>query len=93
MSVPHISDDQSRERRALGAPALDDVRDALEAGVQAYRKGDLEHAKSQAETALHDMPNQPDALHLMALIAHQSGDHDLATRHCLLWPPGRPGGG
>ena len=26
------------------------------------------------------MPNQPDALHLMALIAHQSGDHDLAVR-------------
>ena len=80
MSDPHISDDQSRERRALGAPVLDDVRDALEAGVQAYRKGDLAHARAQAETALHDMPNQPDALHLMALIAHQSGDHDVAVR-------------
>ena len=81
MSNPNADDDQSREQRALGAPALDDVRDALEAGIQAYRKGDLAVAKSQAETALRDMPNQPDALHLMALIAHQSGDHEEAVRH------------
>ena len=52
MSDPRPSDDQSRERRALGAPALDDVRDALEAGVRAYRKGDFSDAKNQAETAL-----------------------------------------
>ena len=81
MSDPRPSDDQSRERRALGAPALDDVRDALEAGVRAYRKGDFSDAKNQAETALHDMPNQPDALHLMALVAHQSGEHAAAACH------------
>jgi Flp pilus assembly protein TadD len=81
MSNARISDDQSRDSRALGAPALDDVRDALEAGVQAFRRGDLSAAKTQAEAALRDLPNQPDALHLLALIAHQSGAHGEAVRH------------
>ncbi len=53
MSDPSLADslpndDQSREQRALGAPALDDVRDALEAGVQAYRQGDYQEARRQA---------------------------------------------
>ncbi|MBT5037904.1 MAG: tetratricopeptide repeat protein [Rhodospirillaceae bacterium] len=78
MSDPSISDDLSRERRALGAPALDGVRDALEAGVQAYRQGDYQAARTQAENALKDMPNQPDALHLMALISQQAGALDAA---------------
>ncbi len=81
MSDLHPSDDYSRERRALGAPAINDIRDALEAGVRAYRKGNFAGAKNQAETALHDMLNQLDALHLMALVAHQSGAHNSATRH------------
>ena len=79
LSAPRPSDDQSRERRALGAPALDDVRDALEAGIQAYRKGDYRHARVQADNALRDMPNQPDALHLMALISHETGAPDAAV--------------
>ncbi|MDA0229797.1 MAG: tetratricopeptide repeat protein [Proteobacteria bacterium] len=81
MSDPRPNDNQSQERRALGGPTLDDVRDVLEAGVSAYRKGDFAAAKNHAEAALHDMPNQPDALHLMALVAHQSGEHDAAARH------------
>ncbi len=81
MADSPVSDDQSRDSRALGAPALDDVRDALEAGVQAYRRGDLADAKANAETALRDLPNQPDALHMLALVADQSGAHDEAVRH------------
>jgi len=79
MSNPGAGDYQSRKRRALGAPALEDVRDALEAGVQAYRKGDFTAAREQAENALRDMPNQPDALHLMALISHETGAINAAV--------------
>ncbi len=75
---PSPSNDQSREQRALGAPALEDVRDALEASVQAYRQGDYQEAQAQAENALRDMPNQPDGLHLIALISHELGAHDAA---------------
>jgi hypothetical protein len=50
---------QSGEQRAVGAPALEDVRVVLEAAIQSFRSGDFADARKQAGNALRDMPNQP----------------------------------
>lgn len=50
----------------------------LEEGIQLHRSGNLAVAATVYEQVLEDVPEQPDALHLMGVVRHQSGDHEGA---------------
>jgi len=52
----------------------------IQQGLQYHRSGDLAKAESCYTQVLNQDPNNPDANHLMGLIAKQSGDLDTAVQ-------------
>lgn len=68
----------------------DSVRRLLQDGVQHHEAGDLAAAQRCYEAVLAQQPDQPDALHLLGLLADQHGDHqraiDLIGRAIALVP-------
>ena len=65
----------SRPEQPLAA-----LRQTLESGLSHHRAGRLEEAERHYRKALEADPDQPDALHLLGLIAHQFGKNELAAQ-------------
>lgn len=60
------------ENRAFKAP------DAVDAALQNYRIGCFSSAENICRRILEAQPDNPEALHLLGVIAHQSGDQEVA---------------
>ena len=56
-----------------------DIQQALDLAVQHHTAGRLPEAESLYQQILQADPNQPDALHLLGVIAHQVGKNDIAV--------------
>lgn len=54
------------------------ITEALDAAVQLHKAGQLREAELRYREILEQDPDNPDILHLLGLIAHQSGKHDIA---------------
>lgn len=61
-----------------------DARALLETALTLHRQGRLQEALHSYQRVLQAVPNQPDALHYMGLIAHQSGNSATALRYLEL---------
>src|SRR3982074_1969046 len=55
------------------------VAELLAAGVRHHQAGQLPEAEKNYRLALELQPDQPDALHLLGVLAIQVGRHDVAT--------------
>ena len=67
-----------RPRAAQGASKLAQ-RQQLERGVELLRAKDLNRAAVVFESLLQRWPGQPDALHFLGVLKHQTGDSDAAV--------------
>jgi Tfp pilus assembly protein PilF len=54
------------------------IQQALELAIQHHTAGDLPKAEGIYNQIIQAEPNQPDALHLLGVIAHQVGKNDIA---------------
>jgi predicted O-linked N-acetylglucosamine transferase (SPINDLY family) len=74
----------SQQLKAFGAPPAyrkgDDVADLLARAVAYHRSGDLARAQAGYKKVLKKRPNHFDALHMLGLSEHQSGDVQSAER-------------
>jgi len=65
----------------------------LQQGIALYRQGDMAGAEDVFTRVLLDDPGNPHALHLLGLIVHKRGDHEMAetllTRALTLHPHSR----
>jgi Tfp pilus assembly protein PilF len=57
------------------------IDEALKTAVQYHRAGQLEEAERIYRQVLQADPGQPDALHLVGLLASQRGDDELAVEY------------
>ncbi len=57
------------------------IPEALTVATQLHREGKLREAETIYRRILEAKPDQPDALHLLGVIAHQAGRHDAAVDH------------
>ena len=57
-----------------------DTLKELQSAIEYHESGQLQKAESRYKKILRAAPNQPDALHLLGVIAYQNGNHDEATR-------------
>ena len=55
------------------------IQQAIDLGKQRHQAGDLPEAEGIYQRILQADPNQPVALHLLGVIAHQFGKNDIAT--------------
>jgi tetratricopeptide (TPR) repeat protein len=55
------------------------IQEFIDLAVQHHNEGRLPEAESIYQQILQDNPNQPDALHLLGVIAHQVGKNDIAV--------------
>ena len=56
------------------------LQEALRRAVQHHRAGKLSKAESIYRQILQTNPNQPEALNLLGLIAHQAGKLNIAVK-------------
>lgn len=68
------NDSSGRQSAAAHAP----VQDVLEAAMSHHREGRLTQAEELYRQVLRTQPDHPDALHLLGVIAHQSGENERA---------------
>ncbi len=61
-----------------GAGPAPAVGEALDLALASHRAGRLDGAGRLYRKFLRRRPNHPEALHLLGVIAHQTGDHDAA---------------
>src|ERR1051325_6653205 len=54
------------------------AQDLLQSALQFHQAGDAAKAESLYHQVLRLQPRQPDALHLIGLLAHQAGRHEAA---------------
>ncbi|MBI3222259.1 MAG: tetratricopeptide repeat protein, partial [Nitrosomonadales bacterium] len=64
---------------ASPAPATGEIAHALQTAVGHQQAGRLPQAEAIYRQILQAAPNHPDALHLLGLIAHQVGKHEIAV--------------
>ena len=57
------------------------VPQALAMAIQHHQAGRLQAAEQIYRQILAVEPNHPDALHLLGVIAHQVGQHEVAVEH------------
>ncbi len=55
------------------------VQEGLAAAIKLHQSGALRQAEAAYREILHDDPRHPDALHLLGVLAHQTGKHDAAV--------------
>ena len=55
------------------------IQQAIDLAAQHHTAGRLSEAESIYQQILQSDPNQPIALHLLGVIAHQKGDNDVAV--------------
>jgi tetratricopeptide (TPR) repeat protein len=63
----------------LSATTLDPVPASFSRALALHRAGQLDQAELLYRRILDDDPGQPDALHLLGVVAHQRGRHDQAV--------------
>jgi len=56
------------------------VKEALDSALKKHSNGELQEAEIIYRAILDKYPDNPDALHLLGLIAHQTGNHEEAAR-------------
>jgi tetratricopeptide (TPR) repeat protein len=56
------------------------VADAIEQGLKFHRAGKLDEAERTYRTILAHIPNHPDAIHLLGVLAGQRGRNDIAIQ-------------
>jgi tetratricopeptide (TPR) repeat protein len=66
------------------------VQQALQAGLEHYEAGRLPEAQRSYQRALQLDPGQPDALHMLGIIALQLGEHELSLQMIARAIRGRP---
>lgn len=54
------------------------MKDKLQAGIEHHRAGDLVEAENLYRSVLNAVPNDPDALHLLALVLAVEGQEQQA---------------
>ena len=69
----------AKSRRAAGDPRDATVLGRLETGLAHQRAGRFVEAEACYQHALATEPEQPDALHLLGVVAYQTGRHDVAA--------------
>lgn len=69
---------QQRAEAAAHNPAPTTLLDALQAAVDLHQTGQLDRAASIYQQILQQIPNDPNALHLLGDIAMQKGEHAAA---------------
>ncbi len=57
----------------------DNFVNILEKALRHLQAGDLDTAKTAYQTILNRVPNHPEALHLLGVIAHQEGNHEKSA--------------
>ncbi len=57
------------------------IAEALNTALQHHQAGRLQEAEAIYRQILEAQPNQPDALHLLGMIAHQVGRHEVAVSY------------
>ncbi len=55
------------------------IAETLNLALQHHEAGRLQEAEALYRQILHDQPDHPDALHLLGVIAHHAGRHDVAV--------------
>src|SRR3972149_10668940 len=65
----------------VAKPAALNVPRALQAAVAHHLAGRLPEAEAIYRQILQAEPNHPDALHLLGVIAHQAGKHEIAVEY------------
>ncbi len=55
------------------------IQESIDLALQHHNAGDLLKAEGLYQQVLQADPNQPVALHLLGLIAHQAGKNDIAV--------------
>jgi predicted TPR repeat methyltransferase len=73
-----------RADRRQGVSDAFDIPQAIQAGMADHRAGRLPEAKAIYRKVLTFDPRNPDALHLLGVIAHQVGDHQQAIEYIRL---------
>ena len=66
--------------KAHAAPTGFNAQHALQTAMAQHQAGNLPQAETLYKQVLQAAPNQPDALHLLGLIAKQKGDHKTAIQ-------------
>ena len=70
------------------------LQEAIDVAVQHHTAGELTQAESVYHQILEAHPDQPEALHLLGVIAHQKGENersvDLIKKACLLYTSPSP---
>lgn len=56
------------------------LQQAMDMATQHHRKGDLSKAENIYQQIVQAMPEQPDAIHMPGVIAHQKGDNNTAIQ-------------
>jgi Tfp pilus assembly protein PilF len=70
------------------------IQQNLQLAIQFHQAGDLAKAGALYRQILQQMPRHPDVLHLLGLVSHQSGQHDIAVdliRKAISITGGNPG--
>jgi predicted TPR repeat methyltransferase len=73
-----------RADRRQGVSDAFDIPQAIQAGMAHHRAGRLPEAKAIYRKVLTCDPRNPDALHLLGVIAHQVGNHQQAIEYISL---------
>ncbi|MDD5272651.1 MAG: tetratricopeptide repeat protein [Methylovulum sp.] len=66
--------------QAIPIPKLATIADLLKSGLAYQQAGQLAQAEALYRQVLQQSPGQPDALHLLGLIAYHVGKHDTALQ-------------
>src|SRR4051812_17386748 len=69
----------NREAERIGMPQVSPA-EALQVAMQCHRNGRLAEARQQYEQLLMVDPGNADALHLLGLVAYQTGDSIAAEK-------------
>jgi tetratricopeptide (TPR) repeat protein len=81
MNHKHSSADSDPEKQQQTGPAAEaTATDLFNAGLRLHQAGRLVEAEGLYRRTLATRPDHPDALHLLGVIANQSGHHELSVQ-------------
>ena len=80
LAAPRVARPNRRERRRQRRTHAAAPRPLLDEAARYHRAGDLARAEALYREILRQAPDDPDAHHLLGLIAHQTGHHEAAVR-------------